>query len=215
MKFIFGRHVLDVPRRQLARETVSLHLTPKAFEFLHLLLAAAPRVVSKKELHERLWQGTFVSDSALLALVKEVRHVLREPGVTEEVVRTAHRIGYGIACEVQVTAPASEVTCWHWLVLRSRRIVLQPGENVVGRDPTAHVWLDVSDVSRRHARIVIDGARGSIEDLGSKNGTRVRDIPIIESVVLHDGDRLSIGGVDAVYRCSGAGLPTETSGAND
>ena len=35
----------------------ALHLTPKAFDLLALLIAAAPRVVPKAEIHERLWPG--------------------------------------------------------------------------------------------------------------------------------------------------------------
>ena len=61
----FGPFTLDSDRRQLTHsERGELHLTPKAFDLLALLVAEAPRVVRKGELHERLWPGTFVSDAA-------------------------------------------------------------------------------------------------------------------------------------------------------
>ena len=47
------------------------------------------------------------------------------------------------------------------------------GENLIGRDREALVWIDDESVSRRHARISIDEAGASIDDLGSKNGTYV------------------------------------------
>jgi DNA-binding winged helix-turn-helix (wHTH) protein len=54
----FGTFVLDSDRRQLTRDGVAIHLTPKAFDLLALLADEAPRVVRKTELHERLWQGS-------------------------------------------------------------------------------------------------------------------------------------------------------------
>jgi pSer/pThr/pTyr-binding forkhead associated (FHA) protein len=54
-----------------------------------------------------------------------------------------------------------------------RQLPLIAGENVVGRDPSVQVWLDSASVSRRHARITIESDRVTLEDLKSKNGTRV------------------------------------------
>ena len=48
---------------------------------------------------------------------------------------------------------------------------LLEGENVIGRDPDAALWIDHASVSRRHARIVIGGGKATLEDLESKNGT--------------------------------------------
>jgi pSer/pThr/pTyr-binding forkhead associated (FHA) protein len=55
----------------------------------------------------------------------------------------------------------------YWLVTPSRQIPLFAGENIVGRDPKARVWLDSPSVSRQHARILVDGDRATLEDLGS------------------------------------------------
>ncbi len=52
-----------------------------------------------------------------------------------------------------------------------REITLDPGDNLIGRDPDAVVWIDDDSVSRRHARISIGEEGATIEDLGSKNGT--------------------------------------------
>jgi DNA-binding winged helix-turn-helix (wHTH) protein len=87
----FGSFVLDSARRQLRRNGSVVHLTPKAFDLLAMLVAEAPRVVPKAELHERLWPGTFVTDATLVGLVKEVRRALDDRDPAAPLVRTAHR----------------------------------------------------------------------------------------------------------------------------
>jgi DNA-binding winged helix-turn-helix (wHTH) protein len=51
----FGAFELDSDLRQLTREGGEIHLTPKAFDLLVLLVAESGRVVIKTELHKRLW----------------------------------------------------------------------------------------------------------------------------------------------------------------
>jgi DNA-binding winged helix-turn-helix (wHTH) protein len=40
-----------------------VHLSPKAYELLGVLVDTRPRAVAKRELHERLWPSTFVSEA--------------------------------------------------------------------------------------------------------------------------------------------------------
>lgn len=78
----FGPFVLDRARHQLLDDGREVHLSPKAYEFLRLLLAERPRALSKAELHERLWPGTVVTDATLASVAAEVRRALRERGCT-------------------------------------------------------------------------------------------------------------------------------------
>jgi pSer/pThr/pTyr-binding forkhead associated (FHA) protein len=87
---------------------------------------------------------------------------------------------------------------------------LAEGENLIGRDPSSAVWLDAAGVSRRHARIVVDGAKTMLEDLGSKNGTTIRGSEVTGSAVLRDGDEVRIGPVVILYRAAVGGASTET-----
>jgi DNA-binding winged helix-turn-helix (wHTH) protein len=204
----FGPFTLDVARRRLARGPVALHLTPKAFELLRLLVHEAPRVMTKRELHERLWPDTFVTDASLVELVKEIRRALDDHDRDAPVVRTVHRVGYALCLDVRHGAPVA-ASPRHWLVLRSRRVALGQGENIIGRDPSVDVCLDESAVTRRHARLSIDGPDAWLEDLGSKNGTAIGATPVREATRLRDGDRLAFGGIVALYR-SPATMTTET-----
>ena len=81
---------------------------------------------------------------------------------------------------------------------------------MVGRDPAVHVWLDSTSVSRRHARITINGERVTLEDLQSKNGTRVNGRQIKAPTPLADGDEIQFGSIAVSFRIWAAGDATRT-----
>ena len=211
----FRSFAVDEARRQILRDGRELHLTPKAFDMLLLLLDAAPRVVRKSELHDHLWPNGIVSDASLVGLVGEIRRVLGDQDPEARIIRSLPRVGY--AFDAPVTAEASQpderedrTTIKRWLVWRARRVNLANGTNLIGRDPGSRMWLDYSTVSRRHAQIVVSDAGALLEDLGSKNGTRLRDTPVTHPTVLRDGDRIGVGRMIVTYRESAAGLSTVT-----
>ena len=212
MKVTFGVFTLDAPRRLVTRDGSAVHLTPKALDLLIVLVAEAPRVVSKRELHTRLWTDTFVSDATLTGLVKELRRELDDHDRTAPVIRTAHGVGYAFGAEIDGAAPpaAAPPLASHWIVLRGRRIALQKGINIVGRDPESEVWLDGTGISRRHARIVVGETDVHLEDLGSKNGTTFRGAVLDRQVNLQDGDQIGFGAIPCVYRIARSGMSTET-----
>jgi DNA-binding winged helix-turn-helix (wHTH) protein len=209
----FGPFELDAGLRRLSRGDEPLHLTPKAFDLLVLLLEEAPRVVEKRVLHERLWPGTFVSDATLSGLIKELRRVLGDRQSAAPIIRTVTRIGYAVSVDVDdpPSGRRARTHTQHWLVTGEARFPLRDGVNAIGRDPASDVWLDAASVSRRHARIIVDDEGARLEDLGSKNGTRVRNILVNGVHRLHDRDRMSIGTVPLTYRASAVGPTTETN----
>ena len=74
----FGDFVLDRGTRQLRRGEEERRLGPKAFELLELLLNQRPNVVTRERIRDRVWPGTFVSESTLSTVVAEVRAALDE-----------------------------------------------------------------------------------------------------------------------------------------
>lgn len=192
----FGTFILDLDTRQLTQERREIHLAPKAFELLVMLVLDRPKVLSKADLQQRLWPDTFVVEANLSNLVAEIREALGDQARSPLFIRTAHGFGYafcGDATTVKVTLPpdADRPACW--LEWGHRRFPLSAGENVVGRDPDVEVRLDASTISRRHARLVVTAEGTMLEDFGSKNGTFRANERVTSPVRLADGDFVGFG----------------------
>ena len=205
MKVGFGQFTFDSDTRELLDAGTRVHLSPKAFDLLRLLLERRPAVVGKQEIHDRVWQDTFVSEANLSVVVAEIRQVLRDDSRQARFVRTVHRVGYAFSGEVQDLSPApppgssiAPVPCW--LVRDGRTIALAGGENVVGRDPRCAIWVDASGVSRRHARIDVGAGGATIVDLASSNGTFVGGSRVADRQRLADGDVIELGAALLVFR---------------
>lgn len=210
MKLRFGDVTFDGGRRLLIRGPDPVHLSPKAFQLLELLIERRPNAVSKAEIQDVLWPRTFVSETNLPALVNEVRNALGDHAKEPEFVRTVHGFGYAFespAREVRQQEPAEER---HVVLWGSSEICLVEGPNVVGRERTADVWIGHPSVSREHARILVRGATAELEDLGSRNGTFRGSEPVTTPVALSDGDEIRLGTVVLCYRKGSTDASTES-----
>ena len=178
MRVQFGDLTLDSDSRQLVRGGAPVHLSPKAFDVLCHLVDRRPSAVTKTELFELVWPGTFVVEANLTVLVTELRRALGDDAHAPRFIRTVHKHGYAFCGDVRGhrASPGNRRAALRtWLVWNDRVLPLAEGENVIGRDPSCGVWLDQPGVSRRHARVVVTDEGAEIEDLGSKNGTFVSD----------------------------------------
>jgi DNA-binding winged helix-turn-helix (wHTH) protein len=212
----FGEFTLDTDTRQVTGADGELHLSPKAYELLKILVESRPRALSKNELQERLWPDTFVSEVNLATLIAEIRDALGDDARKPRFVRTAHRFGYafcGTTSDARRGDAAGAPFCW--LLTGGKRLPLQRGENILGREPDDGINLDSPTVSRRHARISISGADAVIEDLGSKNGTFVGGEPVSTAVPLKDGDEIRTGSVVFRFRMKSPKGTTTTWGEED
>ena len=127
----FGEFELDAGRYQLSRGGTEVHITPKAFELLTVLIQAAPRVVPKGDLHQLLWPTTFVSDATLVGLVKELRRALDDHDPAAPLIRTVQRVGYAFCASIARTS-AQAASLLRWVLVEDRRIALSQGENTIG-----------------------------------------------------------------------------------
>jgi DNA-binding winged helix-turn-helix (wHTH) protein len=204
MQVGFGPYVLDQESRQLLRGDDVVHLSPKAFDLLSILVAHRPKALSKSELQNRLWPRTFVVEKNLVNLVSEIRDAIGDDPSNPRFIRTVHRFGYAFRGTVprgEVGPSASRVSEVSFrLKWMNSRVTLEEGEHVIGRDPDAEIFLNSGGVSRHHARIRISAGRATIEDLGSKNGTFVGDQRVEGLRSLGDGDIISVGAVKLTFR---------------
>src|SRR5919199_409678 len=79
------------------------------------------------------------------------------------------------------------------LRMRTMEINLPLGEIIIGRGPECYLRVDEPMVSRRHARLRVTPTAVILEDLGSRNGSRVNGIKATGTVELKSGDILGVG----------------------
>jgi DNA-binding winged helix-turn-helix (wHTH) protein len=204
LRLRFGECLFDSETRELTRSGAPVHVSPKGFRLLEILLERRPRAVSRRQLHRLLWPDTFVADATLNSLVAEVRAAIGDESRSARLIRTVPVFGYAFSGEAKSEAgkagsagPACRVL---WA---GRRYDLAPGDNVLGRGPEAAVSLEDDErVSRRHALLHVetDGS-ATLEDLKSKNGTFLRGKPLKGSAKLEDGDEFVLGDTALQFRC--------------
>lgn len=198
MPFEFAEFTIDLEARLLRRGPTQLHLSPKAFDLLSTLIAARPRAVPRQELYDRLWPETFVVDTNLPVLIREIRQALDDR--EHALIRTVHRHGYAFAAEVREGAHARAASTPHVLIHGATELPLLPGRNVVGREAGTEVRIVSPHLSRRHAVITVAPENVTIDDLQSKNGTFVDGQRIDGPVALRDGAAIAFGTVGVIYR---------------
>ena len=215
MAYRFGDFCLDESARQLLAGGEEVHLSPKAFDLLAILLANRARAVTKEELMQRVWPATFVEETNLAGLVAEIRRAIGDPAPSPRFVKTVYGFGYRFIGDVAVTGrvrpqlPRRRVC----LVLENREIALLNGTNIVGRAPDATVQVDSPSVSRYHARIEVSDDETTLEDLGSKNGTRLDGTAVTSPASLVDGNEIRLGTVVLRFRVAPPAAPTRTAPA--
>ena len=101
ISFWFGDFELDQERRQLLRSGEPVPLQPKAYELLSLLLQRRPRVLSRAQIRDVIWPGTYVSESTLAVVVTGLRQALGDDARQPRFIRTVHRFGYAFCGEAR------------------------------------------------------------------------------------------------------------------
>jgi hypothetical protein len=155
--------------------------------------------IPKAELLGRIWPSTCVSEGSLTSVVKELRKALGDSARAPRYVRGVRGFGYAFCGDARVerasaggaaaAAPPPEFRV-SW---QRREVALAQGENLLGRTHEAAVWVEHPSVSRHHAVIRVEGAKATIEDCGSKNGTFVGEERVEGRRNLSSGDDIRLG----------------------
>jgi len=203
----FDDFLLDTERRELTRAGAPVPLRPKAMRLLETLVEQRPKAISQKELVDRLWPDSFVDTTSLHKVIYQLRKALDDEHQT--IVRTVYGFGFSFAATVVDEAAARLSARWR-IVIGDSEFDLHDGENLVGREHDAAVRIEAPSISRRHARIIIDGETATLEDLRSKNGTWLRGKRVHRGE-LNDGDSILFGTVAAAFRIVPPERSTETS----
>jgi pimeloyl-ACP methyl ester carboxylesterase/DNA-binding winged helix-turn-helix (wHTH) protein len=94
MKYKFESFEIDASTRELFADGLAVHMEPKVFELLLHLIERCDRVVSRDELVEAIWEGRFISDSAIATAVKAARRAIGDDGSAQRYIKTIHGRGF-------------------------------------------------------------------------------------------------------------------------
>src|SRR4051794_33198022 len=200
--FRFGDFELDVAAFTLRREGIAVRLEKIPMEVLVLLVERAGSLVARDSIHAALWgPDVFLDrDAAINTAMRKIRKALGDDVDRPRWVETV--VGKGYRFVGQIVSEAMEPQrqgALYRLTRGTHAFALQHGENLIGRDPDVHVFLDHPSVSRRHARISITVGRVMLEDLNSRNGTSVNGRVIIAPTEVHDGTIIGVGPITLTF----------------
>jgi DNA-binding winged helix-turn-helix (wHTH) protein/TolB-like protein/Tfp pilus assembly protein PilF len=97
----FGGFVLDATGRVLLCESRTVHLTPKAFDTLLVLVERCGQVVEKERLMSEVWPDTFVEEGGLTRNIHEIRKALGQDSSESPYIETIPKRGYRFVAPVR------------------------------------------------------------------------------------------------------------------
>src|ERR1700756_1435758 len=103
----FGAFELDLRSGELRKKDIRLRLAGQPFQVLAVLVERAGEVVTREELHSKLWLAdTFVDfDHGLNNAVARIREVLEDSSGAPRYVETIPRRGYRFIAPLTEVAP--------------------------------------------------------------------------------------------------------------
>ena len=212
--FRLGAWLVEPSLDRISHNGREVRLRPRAMDVLVHLALAAGAMASRQQLVDAVWQTEFVSDHALTQVFAELRAALgddaRNPRYIENVPRRGYRLVAAVTPLAAVPPQQRDAAPPFKLQGPDGDHPLVQGANVIGRTGDADICIDRTEVSRCHARIVVQGTTVTIEDLGSKNGTYVSGERLERPLLLTSGDEIWIGRSVARFRFLIEGEPTMT-----
>src|SRR5262245_31220010 len=90
----FGPFRLDLANECLWQGTRAISLRPKPFAVLKLLVENSGQLVTKQQVLDAVWPGTFVSDAVLKDSIRQLREAFGDDAESPAYIETVHRRGY-------------------------------------------------------------------------------------------------------------------------
>lgn len=97
----FGDCELRQQTRELLRDGEIVAVEPRAFDLLELLVRNRDRVVSKDEIHDAIWAGTYVSEASLSRCVMKARRAVGDDADSQHTIKTVHGRGYRLVADLR------------------------------------------------------------------------------------------------------------------
>lgn len=105
--FAFDGYELDTARVEVRKGANPIHMEPKAFRLLSLLIEQHQRAVSRDEILEVVWDGLIVSEASISSAIKAVRQAIGDSGDAQRRIKTLRGFGFRFIGDVEVLLPAA------------------------------------------------------------------------------------------------------------
>ncbi|HSI88381.1 MAG TPA: winged helix-turn-helix domain-containing protein [Pyrinomonadaceae bacterium] len=99
--FKFNGYVLDMRAGTLTNEGTPVHITPKAFRLLCVLVENRQTVLTKKTLLDEVWGETFVEEGNLTFNIRQLRILLGDSAKEPKYIETIPKVGYRFVAAVE------------------------------------------------------------------------------------------------------------------
>src|SRR5215210_5002965 len=106
MQYKFGVFVLDAKERLLLRDGEVVHITPKAFETLLVLVDNHGRLVEKRDLLDKIWPNINIEERTLSQNIFTLRKTLGLSPTGQQYIQTISKRGYRFVHDVEVISKA-------------------------------------------------------------------------------------------------------------
>ncbi len=97
----FGKFQIDLQEKILRQNGESVSLPPKVLDVLCVLVEREGKIVTKSELMETVWAGSFVEESNLTQSVYSLRRILGTDENGKNIIETIPRRGYRLAATLR------------------------------------------------------------------------------------------------------------------
>src|SRR6478735_200214 len=104
----FGDVRVDLGRMAALRGDSVIPLEPKAFDVLVHLIEHRDRLVTKDQLLDAVWTGTFVTPNVLTRAIAQIRKALGDESQDARYIETVSKRGYRFIAPVTVRVPTEE-----------------------------------------------------------------------------------------------------------
>jgi len=126
----YGSFRLDPAEHRLTRNGIAVPLAPKAFELLLFLVQNQGRLLSKEQIMETLWPGSFVEEANLTVSISVLRKVLGEKEGNLRYIETIPKKGYRFIASVREVQGTSAILLEEGSFSESRKEPVWPGPAV-------------------------------------------------------------------------------------
>ncbi len=130
MQYVFGDYEFDAEVFELRHGGSQISATPQVLAILQLLLVSRPRVVTKDELVEEIWEGRAITDGAISVRMNALREAIGDSGAEQRIVQTVRGQGFRFVAPVKAETTQSDRPA---LVEHTRD---DPEQSLIGR-PTS------------------------------------------------------------------------------